>query len=264
MRALAVGVRQSNGYLLEDMAYGTEPRQQLDLYIPYQAVDDLQVVFIHGGNWPKGHRIEYRFVGNSFARAGFATAVIGYRLYPEVRFPDFVFDAAQALAWLQHTGPVYGFDKQKTLIIGHSAGAQIGALLAFDPQYGLHAGFERGKLAAVAGLAGVYSMRPERNPVYADLFQAAAAESYRAMRPVQWLSPNGVPLYMLHGRRDELVACRSAERMYKEALLFGHPVYLRVEESYGHMQPLLDLLPWRRRHDQLMNEMLRFAREDRS
>ena len=86
------------------LAYGPEPRQKLDVYVPDapSAEPRTVIVFIHGGSWETGSKDQYRFVGSSLTEKGFIAVLPNYRLNPDVRFPVFVEDAAQAVAWTLH------------------------------------------------------------------------------------------------------------------------------------------------------------------
>ena len=57
------------------------------------------VVFFYGGSWNHGERHDYRFVGEALAARGIVTVIPDYRLYPQVRYPDFLKDNAAAVAW---------------------------------------------------------------------------------------------------------------------------------------------------------------------
>ena len=83
-----------------DVAYGTLPRQKLDIYPPTAtkpAAGWPAVVFFYGGSWNSGARADYQFVAEALAARGVLTLVADYRLYPQVRYPDFLIDSAQAL-----------------------------------------------------------------------------------------------------------------------------------------------------------------------
>src|SRR5690349_13670183 len=87
-----------------DLAYGVHPRQRLDVYTPR---DDLApgqtrpiIVFWYGGSFERGRKSQYRFVGAALAAQGYVAVLPDYRLYPEVRFPGFIDDGAQAVAWV--------------------------------------------------------------------------------------------------------------------------------------------------------------------
>lgn len=95
-------VRSDTYRLGEGVAYGALPRQKLDIYTPVTAAPSAGwpvVVFFYGGSWNSGERAQYGFVGAALASRGLLTLVADYRLYPEVRYPDFLLDSAQALAY---------------------------------------------------------------------------------------------------------------------------------------------------------------------
>lgn len=247
--------------VVRDIAYGDHPRQTMDIYAPTQNPQPFSMVFLHGGSWQFGSKDEYAFVGRVFARAGIAVAIVNYQLYPNVRFPTFVDDIALALAWLQKQGLSYHFNAENILLMGHSAGAHIACLVAMDSQYSARHGFSLNAIKGVVGLSGIYTFRPEASAFFCNVFQARSESGFLGVKPVEFLAQGGVPLYLLHGRKDQTVACRSAERMYKNAMLVGHPVKLKVYESYGHTATLLDLLSFRKNHPQMMSDIIGFAKE---
>src|ERR1043166_3822029 len=93
----------SRGYSVDvGIAYGTLARQRLDVYTPDAAAfpgPRPVVFFLYGGGWQSGERGHYKFVGEAFTSRGFVVVVPDYRVYPEVRYPAFVQDAAKAFAW---------------------------------------------------------------------------------------------------------------------------------------------------------------------
>jgi hypothetical protein len=91
-----------------DIAYGDDPRQKLDVWQPAGAHHAPMVVFLYGGSWDSGSRSDYRFVAAPLAEAGAVTIVPDYRLYPQVRFPDFLADCARAVAWSLAHAAEYG------------------------------------------------------------------------------------------------------------------------------------------------------------
>ena len=88
-----------------DLRYGEDPRQRLDVYPPRDAANRPVVIFWYGGSWLNGTKSHYRFVGAALAERGFVVAMPDYRLYPAVKFPAFLDDAAQAVAWVQQHAP---------------------------------------------------------------------------------------------------------------------------------------------------------------
>ncbi|MET0319549.1 MAG: alpha/beta hydrolase, partial [Duganella sp.] len=109
-----------------DLPYGALPRHLVDVYrpLPAQAHGPAPVVvFFYGGNWVSGERGDYAFVGRALAARGIVAMVADYRLYPAVAYPDFLTDAAQAVAWARRNAARFGGDPQRLFVMGHSAGA---------------------------------------------------------------------------------------------------------------------------------------------
>lgn len=103
---------------VETYAYGDLERQQLDVYFPKKSNDKL-VFFIYGGSWMSGDKAEYRFVARNLTRQGFTVVIADYRLYPEVRFPVFVEDSAQALAWTRTQLGRWSVKENGVFVVGH-------------------------------------------------------------------------------------------------------------------------------------------------
>jgi acetyl esterase/lipase len=87
--------------LTRDVAYADGARRTLDVYAPRAsgAPSPVVVFFFYGGGWESGSKDMYRFVGATLAARGVMTVIPDYRLYPLVRFPAFMQDAAMAVAW---------------------------------------------------------------------------------------------------------------------------------------------------------------------
>jgi acetyl esterase/lipase len=117
--------------LVAAVAYGPLARHQLDIYRPASAPPAggwPVVVFFYGGSWNRGERADYRFVGEALASRGVLTLIADYRLYPEVRYPDFLTDCAQALAYGLHEAAALGGNPRRVFVMGHSAGGYNAAM----------------------------------------------------------------------------------------------------------------------------------------
>ncbi len=149
------------------LPYGPLPRQRLDVYAPLTAAPSSGhpvVVFFYGGSWNRGERADYRFVGEALAARGVLTLVADYRLYPEVRYPDFLADSAQALAFGLREAARLGGDPRRVFVMGHSAGAYNAAMLTLDATRLAATGHSPRELAGWIGLAGPYDFLPVTNP----------------------------------------------------------------------------------------------------
>ena len=111
-----------------------DPKNQLlDIYQPKKVAAPRPVVlFIHGGSWNSGSKdnLLYRAIGRRLARQGFVGVVISYRLSPQALVPQQADDCARALAWTVANIKEYGGDPARMVLMGHSAGGGLAALLA--------------------------------------------------------------------------------------------------------------------------------------
>ena len=110
-------------------------KDRLDLYIPKGATNAPVIVSLHGGALWQGDRAEEAFVGQRFAAAGYLTVVASYRLSPQVSHPAHIQDVAAAFAWVKRSIRQHGGDSDRIIVIGHSAGAYLAALMATDSRY---------------------------------------------------------------------------------------------------------------------------------
>ena len=226
-----------DGYTLErDVAYGPLERQRLDVYRPDTMADDTPVVvFFYGGGWETGARQDYRFVGQAFAARGYVTVVPDYRLYPEVRYPSFVEDAAAAVAWVRSrrdtagwpaTGPVF--------LVGHSAGAYIAAMLTLDGRWLERAGAPVCRtVAATVGLAGPYDFLPLKDPTLMEIF--GPVETRPATQPTAYVTGAQPPMLLITGDDDTTVRPRNTHRLAARIEQAGGRVEKRIYEGRGHI-----------------------------
>lgn len=194
-----------------DIAYGSLPRQRLDLYRPAAASARPRslVVFVHGGSWQWGSKDLYRFVGAGLAERGAVVAVINYRLYPVAHLADSLDDVTAAVATLERDAGRYGADPARVYLMGHSAGAELAALVALDPAHLEAAG--AAPVRGFVGLAGPYDFLPLTDPPLRLYF--GPPERYPASQPVNVVSARSAPALLVQGRADTTVAPRNAEAL---------------------------------------------------
>jgi arylformamidase len=112
-----------------------DERQVLDVYAP-KGAKDLPVVFwIHGGGWQTGDKKEVQLKPQAFADKGFVFVSTNYRLLPAVDMGTIVRDVAKAVHWVHDHVAEHGGDPNRLLVMGHSAGAQLAALICTDDRY---------------------------------------------------------------------------------------------------------------------------------
>ena len=110
-------------------------RQMLDIYSPPNAKNLPVVFWIHGGGWQQGDRTSVQEKPRAFVDQGFVFVSTGYRLLPSVDMGTLIRDIAKSLRWVHEHIAEHGGDPQRVLVMGHSAGAQLAALICTDDRY---------------------------------------------------------------------------------------------------------------------------------
>ncbi len=125
--------------LVADVAYvpNGHPRHVLDIYTPQQpSKKKFPVMFwIHGGGWVVGDKSDVAHKPKALTERGFVFVSTNYRMLPEVAMETLIGDVAKALGWVQENIAKYGGDPQRIFVGGHSAGAQLAALICTDDRY---------------------------------------------------------------------------------------------------------------------------------
>ncbi len=235
-----------DGYdVVEDLAYGTHERQRLDVYRPHSATGSSPVVvFFYGGGWNSGERGDYLFVGQRLAAAGFIVVIPDYRVLPEVAFPDFLEDSAQAVAWVGRNIAEYGGDPDRVGMAGHSAGAYNAMMLALDVRYLEAEGWSADRIGAVAGLAGPYDFRPFDSTLLRNTFGRHPDPD--ATQPITFARGDAPPILLATGLDDTTVLPANSERLEAAIRQRGGDVELITYPGVGHIgivASLADPLP---------------------
>jgi acetyl esterase/lipase len=110
-------------------------RQVLDIYSPAGAKDLPVVVWIHGGGWQTGDKSSVQAKPKAFMEKGYVFVSVNYRLLPSVDMGTIVRDVTKAIRWVHAHAAEHGGDPKRLFIMGHSAGAQLAALVCTDERY---------------------------------------------------------------------------------------------------------------------------------
>jgi len=225
-----------------NLAYGTHPRQTLDLFYSETRVLPL-VVFIHGGAWESGDKAEDLAYGLTYY--GFAVASINYRLSRDAIFPAQLEDCKLAVRWLRFNAGRYHLDPTRVAVYGASAGAHLASLMgttggvaAFDVGDYLE---ESSRVQAVVDFFGPSDLAlygPSKpDDALTRLFgglTASLPEQVAAANPITYIAPGDPPFFIAHGDSDTIVPLIHSQILVAALQKAGVPVELHVVEGGGH------------------------------
>jgi acetyl esterase/lipase len=246
------------GKIERDIAYGSLPRHQLDIYSPKDVTSETPVlVFFHGGSWQYGSKDDYRFLGTAFAARGIQTVVVNYRLHPEVIFPAFVEDAAKALAYtkakIANGRPVF--------IAGHSAGAHIATMVALDPRFLAAQGTNVCDVTkGIIGVSGPYEFTPI-DPEFKLIFPAAILPT---TKPINFAATPAPPTLLLHGTADTTVLPSRSTDMAAALRAGGNVVETKFYDGVNHTYIIGAISPLVRRSAPTLNDMVSFIEQQKA
>ena len=228
----------SGSYTLNaNVAYGPLPRQRLDIYRPTDAAPAAGwpvVVFFYGGSWVRGEKADYKFVGEALASRGVLTLVADYRLYPQVRYPDFLKDSALALRLGLNEAKRLGGDPRRVFVMGHSAGGYNAAMLALDARWLGEVGHAPKELAGFIGLAGPYDFFPMTNPDAQPVF---FHPNYPPnTQPIEFAVAGAPPTFLGAAVKDSLIDPeRNTAALATKLKSAGVPVTLKMYDGVSHI-----------------------------
>ncbi len=246
------------GQVQRDLAYGPDPRHRLDLLTPNSPPGWPTALFIHGGSWNSGDKNlrvggadVYGNIGRYLAAQGIGTAVINYRLQPQVSWQEQIEDVARATAWAYQNLPESGGRRDGLFLIGHSAGAQLAAYTSLAPQSLTNAGVPRAALRGViaasgAGLdlmdAGTYALGHSPD-YYRSLIdpQKLNPSWQRDGSAVSFITPASPPFLVLIGGRETKPMKRQSDRLHEALTHHRVPSTLLKIPGQSHSRMVLTL-----------------------
>jgi acetyl esterase/lipase len=230
------GARQA----AEGVAFGTHG-QTLDIWAPADppAGKLPVVIFWYGGGWAKGDRAAYAFAGRALAKDGFLVVIPDYRKVPDVLFPAFLDDGAEAVAWVQANVAEHGGDPGRVAFMGHSAGAYQAVMLALDSKRLAAAGADPGIVKAAVGLSGPYDFYPFDKPrSIAAMGQWPRPEE---TQPIAFARADAPPLLLATSEGDETVRPKNANNLAAKLRGMGAPVEVKNYGPLDHEEIVMAL-----------------------
>lgn len=241
---LALAAEMPEGVTVQrDIAYGPDDDQRMDIYLPAEAKNAPILLMVHGGGWRRGDKALDRVVDNKLARwapKGIIFVSVNYRMQPEAPPLAQAGDVARALAEVQRLAPGLGGNADNVILMGHSAGAHLVALLNADPTLATDLGARlwKGVVSLDSGALDVMQIMEGWHPKLYD--EAFGAD------PVQWEAAS--PYHRLTGKVPPLLAvCREGKSPCAEAR-----AYNARAKSFGNS---VDILPVAKSHGAINAEL---------
>lgn len=241
-----------------NISYGSHPLQKLDLFYPEEEKERYPVVIlIHGGGFYQCDKQDWHVYPGFFAlKEGFALISANYRLAPEHRHPDLLYDIKHTIAWVRRHSEAYKLDLNNIFLLGGSAGGNLAALAAFsgngsfcpvkEMDYHVNA---VGVMCPVINFKTLYEQH-RYNPqdeeskeiietmyrLYMGEYPPTDMECMRQMSADTFLDAGHPPVYLLHGDRDTLTPVeQSHELAIKIRQLSGEEkLVFKVLKNAGH------------------------------
>jgi len=179
-------------------------KDKLDLYLPEGRRNAPVIISYYGNQLMGGDKSEDAYIGRRFAAAGFVTAVVNYRLSPEVSHPAHIEDAASSFAWVKRHIAEYGGNGEQVFLVGYSAGAYLAALLSTDPRYLAAHNLSPRDIRGTVPVSAFYWV--ERRGVAPDRDRSVWGNDRNVWidaSPAHHLQAGAPPMLILYAERDE-------------------------------------------------------------
>ena len=224
---------------------------KLDIYSPKSAEGKLPaLVWIHGGSWLEGSKDPCPIA--FMATQHLAIVSINYRLSGEAKFPAQIYDCKGAVRWLRANAEKYHLDPDHIGIFGASAGGHLAALLgttADDPRYEGDVGGNKTFSSRVQAVCAFYPpvdlTKLTTDPFYLKSSKSDLAKLFggplennmdkaRMASPINCVTKDSAPFYLLHGDKDKWVPLTQSEEFYRALKAAGVEATLAVVKGGGH------------------------------
>lgn len=226
--------------VLRDIAYGPDPAQKLDVYRPAKIAHAPVIFMVHGGAWTFGDKANRGVVENKVGHwlpKGFIFISIGYRMLPTQDALAQADDVARALAFAQAHARDWGGDAARFIVMGHSAGAHLAALLAAAPAraYGFGAKPWLGTISLDSAAIDVPKLMRQRHLPFYDRAFGSDPARWRQASPIDMLGAGAMPVLAVCSQQRGDKSCGPASDFVARVRSLGLRSQL-LEEDLSHGQ----------------------------
>ena len=246
-------------------SYGEDHKQALDIYLPNEGIGPFPaVLFLHGGGWSGGKKNDAQLLPfMSGVKRGYAVIGVGYRLVPNIHYPENLFDVKAALRWLHENADTYLLDPERIALAGASAGAQLAMMTAFTMGQAVFEGAPLGPTCTVRAVVDQYgpsdflkqnaqfdeSGFPRIAPPAPDAMDAVAVmlgvqssripHLMRFLNPIDNVHPDIPPVLIQHGKYDPVIPYQQSTALYQKIAdtCGGEHALLDISDVTTHADP---------------------------
>lgn len=231
---------------LSNIAYGLNKMQALDVYMPENlGANRPVIIMVHGGGWKHGDKTNAHVITNKtahFIPNGYVFVSVNYRMLPEADVGKQAEDVAASVAYVQQHAAEWGGDPNHIVLMGHSAGGHLAALVTASAARQTMAGMKPVQATIVLDSAAYNlpaMMRLPHLPLYDEAFGTATAEQLQHWSPVHQLSGVTPPMLLVCSTQ-RFISCKWAERFAARANELGGKARMLTQDM-SHME-INDLL----------------------
>lgn len=203
----------------QNLAYGSEIIQKLDIYAPKNAKKMPVLISIHGGGWTMGSKNPWAIPAESLMSKGIISVSIDYGLAPQFRMGDIISHVRSAVAWAYKNISQYGGDPNRLYICGVSAGAHL-ASTALMPNWHKNFDLPNDIIKGLVAMSGIYDLCTLVHAPQTDSQKALqmTLEESRRDSPLYHLPKHSVPSIIAYGEKEPLILYRFEAINYTQEL----------------------------------------------
>lgn len=216
-------------FATKDINYN-DNAQLLDLYLPKTRDKTTAIMFIHGGGFSAGSKEEMTSYAEQYANMGFVTSSINYRLSLNDSYPAAINDVQDAIIWMVQHADEYGYDANKIVLVGYSAGGTL-ALNA-----GLNSPQHVATIIDVAGITDIKALIETSSipELRTDVAKYMGGKDPAIASPINQINQNSPPVLIFHGDKDDIVPMDQSLALEEKLKNENVPVRLVVFSNKGH------------------------------
>jgi acetyl esterase/lipase len=255
---------KDNVKITKNFAYGSDPKQVLDVYQPSGKTGVPVLIFIHGGAYVRGSKDDGEMYGNIttwFARQGMLGINTDYPLAPAAMWPSGAQNVGRIVAWAKANATKYGGDATHIFLIGHSAGATHVASYIFDKSLQPTSGPGVAGAVLISGRYRVSYDPGDPNAKNVQAYFGEDASAYATRSPITHIRESSVPLFIVNAEYENVGLDVLGAELYEAVCKRDGrcPRYTRLEK-HNHIS---EVATFNTADEQLGREILEFVKRGR-